>query len=135
VVLNFSNLPDKFEFYLALFISGDGINEWFLASSEYVSNPAHNYAQSVSGDEQFIADSYQNLLHRTPSASETAFYETNVIAPALANLTPGTAAYKAADAQAHALVLVYFSQTAELLGDVQVTAQNPTSAQHWLVLI
>jgi hypothetical protein len=109
--------------------------EWFLASGEYKNNPAHNYAQTVAGDEQFITDSYQNLLHRTPSAGETSFYETNVIASALANLTPGTAAYAAADTQAHALLLVYFSQSAEFLGDVQVTAQTPTSAQHWLVLI
>ena len=106
---------------------------YFLNSTEYTS--AHNYAQTAAGDQQFVTDIYQNLLHRTPSASEVSYYETNVIAPALTNLTAGTAAYAAADAQAHALTLVYFSQSAEFLGDVQVTAQNPTSAQHWLILI
>lgn len=117
---------------------GTGLTQfalWFLSSSEYQNNPAHNYAQTVTGDQQFITDSYQNLLHRAPSSDEVAYYENNVIAKALVNLTPGTAAYAAADAQAHALTLVFFSQSPEFLGDVQVTAQNPTSSQHWLVLI
>ena len=51
------------------------------------------------------------------------------------NLTPGTQAFAAAQFQAHAQMLVYFSASAEFLGDVQVTAQNSASAQHWLVLI
>jgi hypothetical protein len=109
--------------------------QWFLASAEYSGNSAHNYAQTAAGDQQFITDSYTNLLHRTPSASEVAFYENNVMVKALAGLTPGTTAYATADAAAHALTLVYFSASAEFLGDVQVTAQNPVSAQHWLVLI
>lgn len=107
--------------------------DYFLSSSEYVS--AHDYAQSTAGDTQFIEDSYQNLLHRTPSADEVNFYLTNVMAKAEANLTPGTAAFASAQFQAHALMLVYFSASAEFLSDVQVTAANPTSAQHWLVLI
>jgi hypothetical protein len=107
--------------------------EYFLNSTEYTA--AHNYAQSVAGDEQFITDSYQNLLHRTPSSDEVSFYETNVLAKAEANLTPGTSAYGAAQLQAHALMLVYFSASAEFLADVQVTAQHPTDASHWLVLI
>jgi hypothetical protein len=106
--------------------------EFFLSSEEY--KAAHNYAQSSAGDTQFITDSYQNLLHRTPSAAEVSFYETNVLAPAGANLTPGTAAYANAQLQAHALMLVYFSASAEFLSDVQVTAMNPPSAQHWLIL-
>lgn len=109
--------------------------EFFLASGEYTNNSAHNYAQSVAGDQQFITDSYQNLLGRTPSSAETAFYESKVIAPALVGLTPGTAAYAAADTAAHAQTLVYFSASAEFLGDVQVTAANPSSAHHWLILI
>lgn len=107
---------------------------WFLDSSEYTSNAAHNYSQSTAGDTQFIEDSYQNLLHRTPSASEISFYLTNVIQPALANLTAGTQAYAAAELQAHAQMLVYFSASSEFLSDVQVTAANPASAQHWLLL-
>ena len=106
---------------------------YFLDSSEYTA--AHTYAQSAAGDEQFITDSYQNLLHRTPSASEVSFYETNVLAPAVANQTPGTSVYSSAQLQAHALMLVYFSASSEFLGDVQVTAANPASAQHWLILI
>ena len=105
---------------------------YFLNSGEYTS--AHNYAQTTAGDEQFITDSYQNLLHRTPTASEVSFYETNVLAPAVANQTAGTTAYAAAQLQAHALMLVYFSASSEFLNDVQVTAANTGSAQHWLVL-
>ncbi len=107
---------------------------WFLSSTEYTSNTAHDYAQSTAGDMQFIEDSYQNLLHRTPSSSEVSYYETNVLAPAVANFTPGTAAYASAQLQAHALMLVYFSASTEFLSDVQVTATNPASAQHWLIL-
>jgi hypothetical protein len=108
--------------------------EWFLASPQYAGNPAHAYAQTVAGDEQFIADSYVNLLHRAASASEVAYYENNVIAPALSGLAAGTAAYAAADSQAHAQTLVYFSQSQEFLADVQITAASPPSAQHWLAL-
>jgi len=107
---------------------------FFLNSSEYTSNSAHNYAQSTAGDQQFIIDSYQNLLHRTASASEISFYENNVLAPAVAGLPAGTAAYASAQQQAHALMLVYFSASSEFLGDVQITAQNPASATHWLTL-
>ena len=55
-------------------------------------------------------------------------------APAVANLTPGTTAYTNAQLQAHALMLVYFSASSEFLSDVQITASNPASTQHWLVL-
>ena len=105
---------------------------FFLNSNEYTS--AHNYAETTAGDQQFITDSYQNLLHRTPSASEVSFYETNVLAPAVASQTPGAAGYAAAQLQAHAQMLVYFSASAEFLSDVQITASNPASAQHWLLL-
>lgn len=108
--------------------------EWFLASPEYVNNIAHNYAQTVAGDQQFITDSYQNLLGRTPSASETAFYENNVIAPMLAGLVPGTSAYASADAVSHAQTLVYFSASSEFLNDVQFSSQSAGTAKHWLLL-
>jgi hypothetical protein len=108
--------------------------EWVLSSAEYSSNPAHAYAESAAGDTQFIEDSYQNLLHRTPTASEVAFYENKVLAPAVAGLTAGTQAYAAAQFQAHAQMLVYFSAAPEFLTDVQITATNPASAQHWLLL-
>ncbi|HMA51948.1 MAG TPA: DUF4214 domain-containing protein [Magnetospirillaceae bacterium] len=94
--------------------------EWFLTSSEYSS--AHNYAQTTAGETQFITDSYQNLLHRAPSADEVNFYLTNVLEK------PGT------QLQNHAQMLVYFSASPEFLGDVQITAANPASAQHWLFL-
>jgi hypothetical protein len=41
---------------------------------------------------------------------------------------------RAALAFSHATVLVYFSASPEFLGDVTVTAQNPSGRQHWLVL-
>jgi len=106
--------------------------QWFLSSPEYTA--AHAYANDAAGDVQFITDSYQNLLHRTPSAAEIAFYVTNVMAPAEAGLTAGTQAFATAQFQAHALMLVYFSASPEFLSDVQVTATNPASAQHWLIL-
>ena len=108
--------------------------EWFLSSAEYTGNSAHNYAQSMAGDAQFITDSYENLLHRTPTAAEISYYQTNVMASFEANLAPGTQAYAAAQFQAHAQMLVYFSASPEFLTDVQVTASHPSDAQHWLVL-
>jgi hypothetical protein len=109
--------------------------EWFLASNEYTSVGEHNYAETIAGDQQFITDSYQNLLHRAPSAAEIAYYESNVIAPMLSGQTAGTASYAAAQTVAHAQVLVYFSQSPEFLSDVQVTASAPSSSSHWLILI
>ena len=106
----------------------------FLASPEYVNNPAHNYAQSSAGDTQFITDCYENLLHRAPESGAIPYYQ-NIINSFTANLTPGTAAYAAAQTLGHAYVLTDFSASAEFLQDVQVTAQNPSSAQHWLVLV
>ena len=106
--------------------------EWFLSSTEYTS--AHNYAQTSAGDTQFIQDSYQNLLHRTPSSNEVDFYLTNVMSKAVAGLTPGTQAYASAEFQAHATMLVYFSASSEFLADVRVTAQKPADSQHWLIL-
>ena len=108
--------------------------EYFLSSSEYTSNSTHTYAQTEAGEAQFITDTYNNLLHRAPETGAVAYYE-GVIDPMLANLTPGTTAYTQALLVAHATVLSYFSQSPEFLGDVQVTASNPASAQHWLVLI
>jgi len=105
---------------------------WFLESTEYSS--AHTYAETAAGEQQFISDSYQNLLHRAASPSDVSFYETNVLGPAVNNLTPGTAAYAAAQLQAHALMLVYLSASSEFLTDVQVTAQNSAGASHWLIL-
>jgi hypothetical protein len=107
---------------------------YFVNSAEYKNNSAHAYAETSAGDAQFITDSYANLLHRTPSSSEVTFYQ-NVITPFLQGQSPGTAAYQAADLLAHAQVLTYFSQSAEFLGDVQITAQHPADSQHWLYLI
>jgi hypothetical protein len=106
----------------------------FLASPEYQNNSAHNYAESASGDSQFITDAYNNLLHRAPETGAIPFYQA-IVAQYTNGLTAGTAAYAAAQAQGHAVVLTDFSQSAEFLNDVQITATNPASAQHWLYLI
>ncbi len=82
-----------------------------------------------------MADTYTNLLHRAPAAGDVAWYQANVINPGLAGVTPGTSAYATAELQAHAAVLADFSQSGEFKTDVQVTAQSPSSAQHWLILI
>lgn len=108
--------------------------QWFLASSEYARNPEHNYAQSATGDDQFITDSYINLLHRAPEAGAVAYYQ-KVIDNLTQDLVPGTAAYKSAQMQGHALVLTYFSQSPEFLVDTQVTSLHPTDASHWLILV
>lgn len=107
---------------------------YFLSSSEYTANPAHDYAQSSAGDAQFITDCYQNLLHRTPAAGEVSFYQT-VIAPYVKGVAPGSSAYAAAELQAHAQVMTYFSQSPEFLGNVQITAAHPADSSHWLYLI
>ena len=106
--------------------------DYFLNSTEYKS--AHSYTADTAGDTQFIEDSYQNLLHRTPTASEVAFYTDNVMTKAETGLAAGSTAFANAQFQAHALMLVYFSASSEFLTDVQVTATNTASAQHWLVL-
>jgi hypothetical protein len=106
----------------------------FLQSPEYVNNSAHNYAQTTAGDTQFINDSYQNLLHRVPESGAVPYY-LNLISLFTQNLTPGTAAYAAAELQAHATVITDFSQSAEFLGNVQITAAHPADTQHWLYLI
>jgi hypothetical protein len=138
----FGRLPDVpgLAFYQAFLKANPNVQlqqyaQFFLASPEYTSNPAHNYAQTTAGDQQFVTDSYQNLLHRTPAASEVSFYETNVLAPAVAGLTPGTQAYTNAQFQAHALVMTYFSQSPEFLKDVQITSTTPADATHWLILV
>lgn len=94
--------------------------EWFLTSSEYSSG--HHYAQTPAGETQFITDSYQNLLHRAPSASDISFYLTNVLEQPGGQLAN------------HAQMLVYFSASPEFLSDVQITAANPVNSQHWLIL-
>jgi hypothetical protein len=109
--------------------------QWFLTSPEYTGNPAHGYAATTAGDEQFLADTYGNLLHRSPGSSDVPWYEANVFAPILSGLAPGTTAYAAADLLARATVLADFSQSSEFKGDVAVTAQTPASAQHWLLLM
>jgi hypothetical protein len=107
----------------------------FLASPEYADNPAHTYAQATIGDTRFITDTYNNLLHRAPEAEAIPYYLNTVIAPFLKGLTPATAAYASAETLAHAYVVADFSASQEYLTDVQVTAQNPASAQHFLVLV
>jgi len=107
----------------------------FLSSKEYTGNPAHQYAQTPMGETQFVTDTYNDLLHRAPDSGGVNFYLTNDINPMLANLTPGTAAYAAADLAAHALVVAEFSQSPEFRSDVGITAQNQASASHWLLLV
>jgi len=109
--------------------------EQFLQSPEYTGNAAHNYAQTSLGDAQFISDTYSNLLHRSPEANAVSWYQANVISPMLTGLTSGTSAYTEAELLAHATVLADFSASAEFFGDVQITAQHPADAQHWLILI
>lgn len=94
--------------------------EWFLSSPEYTAN--HSYALSAAGDAQFITDSYQNLLHRSPSLTEVDFYLAYVIDKASNSF------------QGRAQTLAYISASAEFLADVEITAQTPAGAQHWLVL-
>ena len=106
----------------------------FLASPEYTGNPMHDYAQTAAGDAQFIKDSYNNLLHRDPAAGDVDWYMANIVDPILAGAAAGTAAYTQAEALAHAHLLVDFSASAEFLGNVQITAAHPASAQHWLLL-
>ena len=108
--------------------------QWFLASPEYVNNPAHAYAANAAGDAQFVTDSYQNLLHRGPETGAVGYYQ-NIINQLTAGTTQGSAAYTAALAVAHAVVLTDFSQSPEFVGDVQITAAHPADAQHWLYLI
>jgi hypothetical protein len=117
--------------------SGIGLDQYaafFLSSAEYTGNSAHAYAQSATGDGQFVTDIYQNLLHRAPDTGAVSFYQ-SVVAQFTANLTPGTAAYASAQLQGHAQVLVYISVSPEFLSDVQITAQHPADAQHWLYLV
>jgi hypothetical protein len=108
--------------------------QYFLASPEYTSNTAHNYAHTQAGDDQFITDSYENLLHRAPETGAIPFYE-NVINSYTKGLAAGSAAYIAAENLGHAWVLTYFSASPEFLNDVQVTATHPADATHWLITI
>ena len=126
-------------FYQAAATANPGLTlntlaQYFLGSDEYKNNPAHAYAQSAQGDANFITDTYTNLLHRAPDTGAVPFYQ-NVIAQFTNGLTPGTAAYAAAQLAGHAQVLVYFSVSPEFLSDVQITAQHPADAQHFLYLI
>ena len=109
--------------------------KYFLSSPEYSADSAHSYAQTAAGEAQFITDTYNNLLHRAPEAGAVSFYQTNDIDPLLTGLTPGTAAYAAADLAAHALVLAQFSKSPEFLSDVSITSQTSASVSHWLLLI
>ena len=108
--------------------------QYFLNSTEYTSNAGHDYAQSAAGDAQFITDTYTNLLHRAPDTGAVPFYQA-LISQYTNGLTSGTAAYAAAQLAGHAQMLVYFSVSPEFLGNVQITAQHPADAQHWLLLI
>ena len=137
----FGRVPDVagLAFYQGVLATSPGTSlttfaQYFLASPEYTGNSEHTYAESTAGDTQFITDCYENLLHRAPEAGAIPYYLT-VIDSFTNGQTPGTAAYAAAQTLGHAYVLTYFSQSPEFLSDVQVTAANPSSAQHWLVLI
>jgi hypothetical protein len=126
-------------YYQAQISSTPGLNlnqlaQNFLSAPEYVNNSAHNYAQTAAGDGQFITDTYNNLLHRAPEAGAVGYYQ-NVIAQFTNGVTPGTPAYTAAELAGHAQVLVNFAASAEFLNDVQITAQHPADAQHFLYII
>jgi Ca2+-binding RTX toxin-like protein len=108
--------------------------QWFLMSPEYSGNPAHAYSQSQAGEEQFIIDTYNNLLHRDPEPGAIEWYMTNVINPVVGGMAPGTA-YAQADLTAHARLLTYFSLSAEFLHNVQVTGDHPPGGTEWLVLV
>jgi hypothetical protein len=108
--------------------------QYFLASSEYTSNPARDYTHNQAGDDQFITDTYENLLHRAPEAGAIPYYEA-VINTYTAGFTPGSAAYIAAENLGHAWVLTYASASPEFLNDVEVTAAHPADATHWLIAI
>ena len=113
----------------------------FLASPEYTNNSAHNYAQTTAGETKFISDLFTNLLHRSPDASATPFY-LNLITKLTSQDAAGTQAYTADDAYAHAVVLTDISQSAEFLGNVQLTGQSTngstgttgTTGTHWLLV-
>jgi len=105
----------------------------FLSSPEYTN--AHSYAQTSTGDSQFITDTYSNLLHRAPDNGAAVAYYLNVISQFTSGVAAGTAAYSAAELQAHAQVLADFGTSPEFLSDVQVTSAHPADAQHWLVLV
>jgi len=106
----------------------------FLQSPEYTNNAAHKYAQNTAGETQFITDMYNNLLHRAPESGAIPYY-LNLITQLTQGAATGTTAYTSADLNAHATLLVDFSNSGEFLNNVQVTAQHPADANHWLVLI
>jgi len=108
------------------------VASYFLSSPEYTAS--HSYAQTTTGDASFVGDLYTNLLHRTGSSTEITYYQ-NVINQFTSGLTVGTAAYDAAELTGRATVLSYFSASPEFLTNIEITAQNPASAQHWLVLL
>jgi autotransporter passenger strand-loop-strand repeat protein len=113
-------------------LSGANVAAWFLASPEYTG--LHNYAQTAAGDSQFVSDLYTNLLHRSGSSAEITYY-TNIINQFTTGQTAGSAAYTQAELAGHSVVLADFSASPEFLANIQITAQHPVDAQHWLVLI
>ena len=106
----------------------------FLQSPEYTGNASHKYAQNTAGETLFLTDMYTNLLHRAPEAGAVPYY-LNLISTLTQGSTPGSTAYTTADLAAHATLLVDFSNSAEFLNNVQITAQQPASTQHWLLLL
>ncbi len=110
------------------------ISEYFLSSPEYLNNPAHNYAQTTAGEAQYITDTYHNVLHRDPGVNDIPFYQ-NVIGRFTEGLTPGTGAYANAELQGHAVVLIYFALSQEYRETVQITAQHPADAGHFLYVL
>ena len=113
-------------------LTGATVASWFLASPEYTAS--HSYAQTSAGDGQFVSDLYTNMLHRSGTTAEISYYQ-NIINQFTAGVTPGTAAYTAAELAGHSVVLADFSISGEFLANIQITAQHPASAQHWLVLL
>jgi len=138
----FGRLPDVagLSFYEAALKANPGLSlmtlaTYFMASPEYTGNSVHNYADTAAGDGQLITDTYQNLLHRPPEAGAVDWYLAHVFTPFLANLTPGSAGYAAAETTARANLVAFFSASPEFLSDVGITAQHPADVQHWLLLV
>jgi hypothetical protein len=108
--------------------------EDFLQSPEYTAS-APAYAWTTAGESAFITDTYQKLLGRAPESGAIPYY-LNLITQLTQGVSQSNStAYAAADLFAHATVLVDISNSAEFLGDVQISGQHPASSQHWLLLL
>ena len=115
-------------------VTANQLAQTFLTSPEYLNNPVHAYAPTAAGEAQFVTDIYANLLHRAPEAGAVAYYQ-GIINQFTQGLDPAGAAYQAARLAGHAQLLADFSVSSEFIKDVQITAQHPADAQHFLYII